>query len=253
MGGSIGYWDYGKRVGHLIIVNRIITKRMETTIVIPAHNEEERVEGALRKYLSIEEIRLLVVCDGCTDNTISIVDDIARENERVSYLVLGDRLGKGGAVIEGFKHAGAEIVGFVDSDESLSPESLAELINCVKLGCDGAIASRRIKGAEIRLKQPIFRMVSSALFNVIIRVLFGLPYRDTQCGGKVFRKKAVDTVVDEMKSKGFEFDVELLWLLRKKGFDVREIPCKWGHEEKSKFRLTSGLGMIVNLLKVRFL
>jgi len=224
---------------------------MEATIVVPAYNEGERIGGALKKYLTLPSVRFLVVCNGCTDGTASVVEGIMRETGRVSLVVFKEKLGKGGAIVEGFRRAKTEAIGFVDADESLSEESLHSLIECVESGAAGAIASRRLPGSHVGLKQPIQRQLSSILFNLIVKVMFGLPYVDTNCGGKVFRKSAIGAVLDDLKTTGFEFDVELLWLLRRKGFDIREIPCEWKHQGNSKFSLLYGPGMIMRLLVLR--
>ena len=90
------------------------------------------------------------------------------------------------------------------------------------------------------------------MFNIYINILFGINVKDSQCGCKIFKKEVVDKVVDEIKSKGYEFDVELLWKIKKKGFKIREEGIEWGHQEESKFSLGNGPKMLVSLLRLRF-
>jgi len=97
----------------------------------------------------------------------------------------------------------------------------------------------------------LFRRIESRIFNVIVRVLFGLPFKDTQCGAKVFKKSAIDAVIKEMVSPGFEFDVELLWRLHRGGFRIREHPIAWRDTGSSRVRRRDGLGMLCSLARLR--
>lgn len=116
---------------------------------------------------------------------------------------------------------------------------------------DGVIASRRVKGSQILIKQSLKRRIASKSFNIIVRIIFGLHFKDTQCGAKVFRKEAIKDVLSELKTKGFEFDVELLWRLKKKGYKIIEFPITWKHSEGSTFSLSNAPKMFFSLLKVR--
>lgn len=116
---------------------------------------------------------------------------------------------------------------------------------------DGVIASRRVKGSQILIKQSLKRRIASKSFNIIVRIIFGLHFKDTQCGAKVFRKEAIKDVLSELKTKGFEFDVELLWRLKKKGYKIIEFPITWKHSEGSTFGLSNAPKMFFSLLKVR--
>ena len=119
----------------------------------------------------------------------------------------GHRLGKGGGVIAGLMAARCPLVGYFDADGSTSIDEMKRLF--VSLATiDGAIGSRWIPGSKLKVRQSVLRQMESRAFNLLIRVLFGLTYHDTQCGAKVFKKSAIDAVLPMMISRGFEFDVE---------------------------------------------
>jgi hypothetical protein len=129
-------------------------------------------------------------------------------------------------VIAGLRAARSPLVGYFDADGSTSVEEMKRLFLTLST-VDGAIGSRWIPGSTLKVRQGILRQLESRAFNLLIRVLFGLTYHDTQCGAKVFRKSAIDAVLPSMVSRGFEFDVELLWRLRSAGYRVIEVPIEW--------------------------
>ena len=221
------------------------------SLIIPAYNEGGRIEAVLSNYANyFPEQEIIVVCNGCIDNTPDIVTRLCSRYPQIRLLNFEAKLGKGGAIIEGFKMAERDIIGFVDADESVGPEDIANMLAGLS-DSDGIIASRKLKASRIMVKQPLKRRIASRAFNVLVRLLFGLNFKDTQCGAKVFRKKAIKDVLPELKTRGFEFDVELLWRLRKRGYQVKEFPVTWKHSEGSTFSLTNAPGMFLSLLKVR--
>jgi hypothetical protein len=113
------------------------------------------------------------------------------------------------------------------------------------------IASRRLKESKILKQQPIVRRTASKIFNIAIRAIFDLPFRDTQCGAKVFRGQAIRDILGDLETDGFEIDVEILWRLKKKGYRVMEYPIRWRHSDDSKFKLSNSMDMMLSLLRVR--
>ena len=93
-----------------------------------------------------------------------------------------------------------------------------------------------MKRSKILIKQPIQRRLASRIFNILVRMLFSLPYEDTQCGAKVFKQEAILNILNDLRTTGFETDVEILWRLRKRGYRIREYPISWKHSERTKFR-----------------
>ncbi|MGB8216456.1 MAG: dolichyl-phosphate beta-glucosyltransferase [Candidatus Methanoperedens sp.] len=227
---------------------------MELSLVIPAYNEEKRISRVIDSYSAFldkkYDYELLIVCDG-NDNTAGIVRGMIEYNPHIRLLEFPTRQGKGCAIIQGFKESHGELVGFVDSDESVSPLDFAKLINSLN-GADCAIASRRVKGARISAHQPWGRRISSKVFNILINSIFNLGIKDTQCGAKVFKKSILEPLLPLMKTRGFEFDVELLWRIKNADFRIKEVPVEWKHELGSTFSLKYSGIMFLNLLKLRF-
>jgi glycosyltransferase involved in cell wall biosynthesis len=226
------------------------SSKTSTSLVIPAYNEQSRIIPLFDEIARYEG-ELIVVCDG-TDNTADLVDQIAlqRRDLQVRCLRFDHRLGKGGGVIEGFKAAQAPLVGFVDADGSTRIDEMIRLFSRLS-SCEGAIGSRWVPGSELQVPQSLLRRLESRCFNLFIRVLFGLAYHDTQCGAKVFKKSAIDAVLPDMISRGFEFDVELLWRLNRAGYTLEEIPIKWQNRGDSRVESLDIFRMLSGLIRVR--
>ena len=221
------------------------------SIVIPAYNEEARIETVLSNYCDyFPNQEIVVVCNGCTDDTPNIVGGLSSKYLQIRALCFKEKLGKGGAIIEGFKSAEGDIVGFVDADESVGPADLSRMFDALSYA-DGVIASRRLKDSRILVKQPWKRRIGSKAFNILVRMMFSLDFRDTQCGAKVFKREAIMNIMDSLTTKGFEFDVELLWKLKREGYKVIEFPVTWKHSEGSTFRISNAPKMILSLLRLR--
>ncbi len=221
------------------------------TVIIPAYNEEGRI---LPLLASLEAFpwTVIVVCDG-TDRTADAVETFAADHPGMALTCLrfDHRLGKGGGVLAGIRAATTAYVGFLDADGSTAPDQMARLFD--QLGeVDGAIGSRWVPGAILSVPQGLLRRLQSRIFNLLIRLLFHLNYRDTQCGAKVFRRSALAGVLPQMVSTGFEFDVELLWRLSRAGFRVAEVPIVWADHGGSKVGGSDALSMAESLVRLRF-
>lgn len=226
------------------------TSDIRYSLVIPAYNEEKRI-GTLFDTITGFDGELIVVCDG-TDATAEVVERIAqkRADLRIRCLRFEKRLGKGGGVIAGLAAARAPLVGYVDADGSTSLDELKSLFS--QLGAyDGVFGSRWVPGSHLQVRQGLLRQLESRGFNLFIRLLFGLDFRDTQCGAKVFKKSAIDAVLPLMVSRGFEFDVELLWRLTGAGYKIREVPIAWQNKGDSRVRKRDMIMMLAGLFRVR--
>jgi len=221
------------------------------TLVVPAYNEERRIERFLSEIKSYKG-PVIFVCDG-SDKTSEIAMAFLEKNRKLNLkvLVFKERLGKGGGILEGMKACETEYVGFTDADGSTPVSEIKRLFSYLPEN-DCAIGSRWLKGADIHKKQKLMRLIQSRLFNLLVRIIFLLPFRDTQCGAKVFRKKPLDEIIPKITSRGFEFDVEILHLLLKNGFSVKEVPIAWNDMDESHVGSSDGLGMLLSLLKIRF-
>ena len=221
------------------------------SLIIPAYNEEERITPLFDAIPSFEG-ELIVVCDG-SDRTADVVDEIAtlRQDLNILCLRFDHRLGKGGGVIAGLMAARSPLVGYFDADGSTGINEMERLFLMLS-DADGAIGSRWVPGSTLKVRQSFLRQLESRAFNLLIRILFGLAYHDTQCGAKVFKKSAIDAVLPKIISRGFEFDVELLWRLNRAGFRVIEVPIAWQNKEDSRVRKSDMIRMLSGLFWVRF-
>jgi len=220
------------------------------TLVIPAYNEEQRI-GRTLAGLAVFRGEVVFVCDG-TDATPSLIEAFAAEHPelRIRCLRSDRRLGKGGAVAAGFRAAVTPYVGFMDADGSTGVEDMAGLFDRLDR-LDGAVGSRWVDGAQLKVRQGALRRMESRAFNLFIRLLFGLDFMDTQCGAKVFRREAILAVLPDLVSTGFEFDVEILWRLRKAGYSIGEFPITWEDRSGSKVGFSDIIAMVAGLVRVR--
>jgi glycosyltransferase involved in cell wall biosynthesis len=221
------------------------------SLVIPAYNEEDRITPLFDAITGFDG-ELIVVCDGA-DGTADVVDRIAtrRQDLTIRCFRFNHRLGKGGGVIAGLMEARSPLVGYCDADGSTSIDEMTRLFLTLSIA-DGAIGSRWVSGSTLKVRQSVLRQLESRAFNLLIRILFGLDYHDTQCGAKVFKKSAIDAVLPKMISRGFEFDVELLWRLRSAGCRVVEVPIAWQNKGDSRVRKRDTIRMLVGLFTIRF-
>ena len=229
----------------------------EVSIIIPAYNEGNRIGNTLKDYvgffsrISKDKFEILVILNGCTDNTLEIVKKFRKDGVR--YKNFTGKIGKGGAIIEGFKMANGEVIGFVDADLSTRPEAFYDLI--MRIGdYDGIIASRWIKGAKIEVKQHLARRISSRGFNILVRLLFGIRIRDTQCGAKLFKKHAIKKIVNNLGISNWAFDIDLLYSMKKNNFEVIEVPTEWSEPGDSHLNLKKTIPeMFLAIIRLRLI
>lgn len=215
-------------------------------IIIPAHNEGLRIGKTLESYGTFfrnlkkqkktGEFEILVVLNACIDTTLSIVEKYEKKFEEIKHLNF-EEAGKGFAITEGFKEAlksQAKLIGFVDADMATSPAAFYDLIRSIKF-YDGVIASRGLKHSKV--KTSFMRKLTSKGFNFAVRSFLFLPYSDTQCGAKLFKREALEKVINEIGLTAWAFDIDLLYKLRKKKFKIKEIPTIWEDKAGSKLDL----------------
>jgi len=234
---------------------------MKVSIVIPSHNEEKRIRNTLEEYTKFfdknlkENYEILVILNACTDKTLEIVKDISKRKKSVKYKNLKNA-GKGLAIMDGFKEAlkhKTELIGFVDADMATSPEAFNDLIKNID-GYEGIIASRYEEGAIVKSKQKFMRIIASRVFNFLVRVWFFLPYKDTQCGAKLFKKPALNKIISHVTTTNWAFDVDLLYKSKKFGFAIKEQPTIWDDKKDSKLNLKkASIQMFFAVLRLRLL
>lgn len=199
-------------------------------IIIPAHNEASRIAPTLIEYCSYfrDRATIIVVANGCTDGTVSIVRELQSRFSNLALLDVPARIGKGGAVRAGFKVGRGAYVGFVDADLSTTPEEYARLAAiCHDRGFVGVIGSRWMRASVVMPRQPAERRVASRVFNLLVRCMLRIKYADTQCGAKVFKRSAISAVLDNLALSNFAFDIDLLHALNRHGHSVAEVPTVW--------------------------
>ena len=234
------------------------------SIIIPAYNEERRIGETLEKNLKffknlkknkILDFEIIAVVNGSRDKTIDIVKDFSKKNKELKYLNL-KRGAKGYAVIEGFKEAlksNSNLIGFKDADMATKPEVYYDLIKKIN-NYDGIIASRYVKGSIINPKPTFERIFASRIFNFFIRIILGLRFRDTQCGAKLFKRKALEKTIPKLTFSQLAFDVDILYTMKKMGFKIKEIPTVWSDKEYSKVNFAkSGPVMLLAVIRLRIL
>lgn len=232
---------------------------MKLSIIIPAHNEEQRLPPVLEAYAKFfrekmgAEAEILVVVNGSTDTTASVAERIAEQHPSIRVIDEPGRIGKGGAVILGAKAAVGDYIGFVDADGATSPEEFYRLFQKSD-GNDGVIASRWMKGADVVIQQKAMRLLSSRAFNWLTRILLGLKYKDTQCGAKIFRAKAWKTILPNVGTTRFAFDVDVLYQLKRHAYTVQEEPTVWKDIEGSKVSMfNTSVEMFLAVVRMRLL
>jgi glycosyltransferase involved in cell wall biosynthesis len=208
-------------------------------IVIPAHNEEHRIDRTLRAYRAQcrrphTSYAFHVALDRCTDATEHVVRQHAQEDDRVVPLRF-PKLGKGGVLIEAFRRCEGDVVAFVDADCATPPIELLRLVDTVGRS-DIAIASRRHPASVLPGRRSVARRAMSAGFALGVRRLFRLPFHDTQCGAKAMRRDVAERCLPFMSSRDLLFDVDLLVTARKLGFGVVEVPTVWIDQAGSHVR-----------------
>jgi glycosyltransferase involved in cell wall biosynthesis len=234
------------------------------SIVMPARNEEDRIPATLRAYGTyfnalkkdgILDFEIVVVNNGSTDRTVEVVENIMKEFEPGCIRLIQSEAGKGVAITTGFQDAllrPNDLIGFVDADMATAPRYYYELVEKLD-SYDGIIASRNMPGAVVTPPRPFLKKWGRKLFfDSLVRLFFGISYYDTQCGAKLFTRKAIETIVPHITVTQWAYDIDLLYLCKKYGFKVREIPTVWHDQAGSKLKIMrAGFRMLSSIFKLR--
>jgi len=228
------------------------------SIVIPAYNEARRLEATLDRVLGYVasqkwNAEVLVVDDGSKDATRDIV---LRRMAHDSVLRLvenpGNR-GKGYSVRQGVMEARGEMILFTDADLASPIEEGEKLLAALAAGADVAIGSRWLDKSLQTRPQPLYRRILGRVFNLALRLVLGMSYKDTQCGFKAFTRRAAEAVFPLQIIERWGFDPEILFLARRLGLRVDEVAVKWAHQENTKISpIRDGLRMFTELLTIRW-
>ena len=194
---------------------------------------------------------MIIVPNNCKDKTFQVAEKFAENKKQVSVLNLPFYTGKGKAVMEGFKIAEGDFIGFTDADNSTNPENFFKLFRTIQ-NFDGVIASRRIKGAIVRPKRKPNQEISSYLFNKFTNFFFHFNFKDTQCGAKLFTKRTAFLLAKKYTETGWIFDVDLLNICRKNKLRILECSIKWSDSDNSHLKLSHQFISPFQLLKLKF-
>lgn len=228
------------------------------SIVIPAYNESARLGGTLEKVLAYVHARgwnaeVIVINDGSRDNTEEIARQFAERDPMLRVVNNPGNRGKGYSVRNGMLHAHGRIVIFSDADLSSPIEEASKLIESLERGADIAIGSRWLRAETQTQRQPLHRQLFGRVFNLLLRLTLGLQFADTQCGFKAFKQRAVQVIFPRQRIERWGFDPEILFLARKYGFQVEEIPVLWGHSGGTRIHpLVDGSRMAMEMLHIRW-
>jgi dolichyl-phosphate beta-glucosyltransferase len=228
------------------------------SIVIPAYNESARLGATLKSVLSYVhsqgwDAEVIVVNDGSRDNTAEIVRSFAAADPILRLVENPGNRGKGYSVRNGMLNARGRVVLFSDADLSSPIEEAPKLFAALEDGADIAIGSRWLRAETQTQRQPLHRQIFGRIFNLLLRLTLGLQFKDTQCGFKAFKQPAVQTIFPLQKIERWGFDPEILFLARKFGFKVKEVPVAWGHSGGTRINpLIDGSRMVQEILHIRW-
>lgn len=233
------------------------------SLVIPTYNRGKVLESTVEAVHEMlrelgQPFEIIVVFDGQSpDDSYARIVRLQKTLPELTYYAYQQNTGKGAAVTVGFSKAQGDYIGFLDDDNSVSLDTWREMINFIMANgdYDSVIASRYRDLTKV--KQSALRKVSGKMFNLVVRLMFGLKLADTQCGGKLFTRRAVDLILKNTTIKGFSFDIEYLSIVHKHGLKIKEIQTYWESAPRSVFKnmltiVVVGLPMLIDLFKFKF-
>jgi dolichyl-phosphate beta-glucosyltransferase len=226
---------------------------MELSVIIPAFNEEAAIADALadvRDYCAsrFSDWEVIVVDDGSRDRTSEIASGLATEIPQLRTVRLPQNSGKGAAVKEGFRQANGRWILMLDADRS-TPVAALDAWRPFDQGADITIGSRDVPGSRILRSQPAYRTAAGRLMNALIRAKTGLPFRDTQCGFKLFSAHA-KPLFESLQTNRWLFDAEILCHAQNAGLTIKEVPVEWTNGAQSKLRLTHAWDVLRELMRL---
>ena len=229
-------------------------EKIYLSIVIPAYNEEQRIEKTISKLISYfskcsYKWEIIVVDDGSVDSTCEIVLNLINFDSRIKLFKL-NHLGKGSAVRKGMQKSNGDWKFLCDADLSMDVNNFSRFLSDSSSPThDICIASREVEGSK-RFNEPIIRHIKGRLFNYAVKIFTFMGIQDTQCGFKLFSRESSKILFSNQKFNGWAFDVEILVIAKQSGFTIREIPINWYYKEGSKMTFIKGFSAVVDVAKI---
>ena len=230
----------------------------DISIVIPAYNEEARLGPTLDRVLHFVRLyawdaEVIVVDDGSRDRTADLVREYAESNGMIRLVQNPGNRGKGYSVRNGVLNARGRSILFTDADLSSPIEEAPKLLEALEAGADIAIGSRWMRSELQTKRQSVGRQVLGRVFNLLLRMVLRLDFKDTQCGFKAFRRRAAKVVFPLQRIERWGFDPEILFLAHRAGFKTVEVPVRWGHDNGTRINpLADGSRMVADMLRIRW-
>ncbi len=229
----------------------------DLSIIIPSYNEEQRLPATLERiaaYLQTcgRETEVLVVDDGSKDGTAAVAEYFQIKIPSLRIISNGVNRGKGYSVRHGIQQARGRIALFTDANLSAPIEEAGQLIDALETN-DVAIGSRALDRSLISVHESRFREFAGIVFTTIVRLILWLPFVDTQCGFKAFRRDRCGILFEQQTIERFGFDPELLYLARHHGLRAVEIPVRWGHSHATKVSMMrDSMQMFLDVFTIRW-
>jgi dolichol-phosphate mannosyltransferase len=214
---------------------------VKSLIIIPTYNEHENIQRVVQALLDqARKVEVLIVDDNSPDGTGAIADGLASEDGRVHVLHRPDKLGLGSAYIQGFKYAldrDYDLIFEMDADLSHDPSYIPHFLEKIK-SCDLVLGSRYVQGVNV-INWPMSRLLLSYFANLYTRIITGLPIKDATGGFKCFRRRALEAIdLDQVKSDGYSFQIELTFKCWRKGFRICEMPIIFYDRQKGRSKMS---------------
>lgn len=231
----------------------------EISVVIPAYNEERRLEPTIHETVAYFRARrrtaeVIVVDDGSRDRTAALTLHLTQHTPELRLIRLASNRGKGYAVRTGVVNSTGALVLFADADGATPIAELERLEAALRDGADVAIGSRALYAEGVQVTARSYRRLIGRTFHLLVRALTVRGFQDTQCGFKLFRAQAAHNLFSRMRMDGFSFDVELLLMAARQGYRVAEVPVNWTHQPGSRVNLAlDSLRMARDLFRIRAL
>lgn len=222
-------------------------EKIDLSIIIPAYNEEKKIKKDISeasKFIENAPItgEIIVSTDGVTDRTNTIVEELQKEYDNLFLLWDKDKIGKGAAIQKAVAQARGKFIMFADAGLCVPYSYALQGLEVLLSGNDCAIGSRAEDRSKILKKQPLYRVIGSRIFKTLIHAVLQIPshIKDTQCGFKLYKRRAAKKVFSELKTKRMMFDIEIILRLKKHGFTMEPFPVEWKNDLDTKFDPVKG-------------